>query len=489
MSAPIKILLVDDVEQNLIALEALLRRDGVEILTAHSGQQALELLLAHEVALALLDVNMPEMDGFELAELMRGTERTKHVPIIFVTAGGRDMERLFRGYESGAVDFLWKPIEPRVLRGKVDVFIELDRQRRELAGALRLNEMFVGILGHDLRNPLGAILLGGHYLEEVLTDEGQVRTVRRMIAAGERMTSMIEQLLDLTRARLAGGVGFARTCRPLDVGELVQRTADELRSTGRAISVSIEGDAKNAGDADRLLQLLSNIVGNAVQHGAPGTEVAIRVVGQSAHVTVEVENAGLIPAEMLPTLFNPFRTRDARSSRGLGLGLFIAEQIAVAHGGAIDVRSAGSSTVFTLRLPRREPARSAPRRGRRVLVIDDDDRARASLRDVLEDGGYDVSLACDGREALDVLNGQGPTPDAVILDLALPGVLGEDVYDAMQADPVLGAIPIVISTTDPARAPAGALVIAKPLDPHRLLATVDQILDFDEPRYRRDPIS
>ncbi len=113
-----KCLLVDDLEENLLALSALLQRPDLEILTARSGSEALELLLVHDVALAFLDVQMPEMDGFELAELMRGSERTRQIPIIFVTAGARDRHRLFKGYESGAVDFLFKPIEPHILQNK-----------------------------------------------------------------------------------------------------------------------------------------------------------------------------------------------------------------------------------------------------------------------------------------------------------------------------------------------------------------------------------
>ena len=105
-----KCLLVDDVEDNLHVLVTLLADQGVELLCARSGRAALELLLEHEVALALVDVQMPEMDGFELAELMRGSARTRDVPIIFVTAGSRDQSRVFKGYELGAVDFLFKPI-------------------------------------------------------------------------------------------------------------------------------------------------------------------------------------------------------------------------------------------------------------------------------------------------------------------------------------------------------------------------------------------
>src|SRR5690606_24751607 len=122
---PVKFLLVDDLEDNLLALSALLRELDVQILTARSGAEALEMLLEHDVALALLDVQMPEMDGFELAELMRGSERTRHVPIIFVTAGVRDAHRHFRGYEAGAVDFLYKPIDPHILRSKAGVFHQL----------------------------------------------------------------------------------------------------------------------------------------------------------------------------------------------------------------------------------------------------------------------------------------------------------------------------------------------------------------------------
>src|ERR1700722_6060224 len=130
---PVYFLLVDDLEENLLSLEALLRRDGLNILKARSGDEALELLLQHDVALALVDVQMPGLNGFELAELMRGNERTRRIPIIFVTAGSADRQRRFRGYEAGAVDFIYKPIEPDILRSKAQVFFELYRQRQQLA--------------------------------------------------------------------------------------------------------------------------------------------------------------------------------------------------------------------------------------------------------------------------------------------------------------------------------------------------------------------
>ena len=357
MTEPIKLLLVDDTPQNLVALEALVRRDGVQVLTARSGGEALELLLIHDVALALLDVQMPDMDGFELAELMRGSERTKHVPIIFVTAGTRDPSRVFKGYETGAVDFLFKPIDPHILRSKVDVFLELAAQRRQLTDALRLYEMFVAILGHDLRNPLSSMVAGAELLSVQLTDERQLRTIERMTSAGHRMTAMIEQLLDLTRARLGGGIGFLRVREALDIRELVQRSVDELRQVHpeREITFTANSDCPTSGDPGRLLQLFGNLIANAIAHGTRGTPVAVTVQGRRSDIVVDVSNHGMIPPDRLPTLFTPFqgRTTDASRSNGLGLGLFIARQIATAHGGDITVESSATTgTSVSVRLPR-----------------------------------------------------------------------------------------------------------------------------------------
>jgi len=133
MADDVTLLLVDDLEENLVAMAALLRGPGLRLLKARSGEEALELLLVNEVALALVDVQMPDMDGFELAELMRGSERTKRVPIVFVTAGAHDRKRLFQGYDSGAVDFLYKPIEAHILTNKVAVFVELFRHKQALS--------------------------------------------------------------------------------------------------------------------------------------------------------------------------------------------------------------------------------------------------------------------------------------------------------------------------------------------------------------------
>ena len=356
MSTQIKFLIVDDVPENLVAIEALLRRDGLETLLARSGAEALELLLVHEVSLALLDVQMPEMDGFELAELMRGTERTRHVPIIFLTAGHRDQQRAFRGYEHGAVDFLFKPIDSEVLRSKASVFFDLACQRSQLVDALRVNELFVGILGHDLRNPLAVLVAGAEVLKRQITEPGQLRNLERMSSAGQRMTTMIDQLLDLTRIRIGDGLGVGMHAT-VDVHQLIQRVRDEFRMSSPQTEVMLHcvGESSILGDQGRLLQLFSNLMGNAIQHGGREVPVTARLACSPSHVVVAIHNAGTIPSQVMTELFEPFRGRGERSSHpaGLGLGLYISRQIARAHRGDIAVHSDESGTTFTVELPRR----------------------------------------------------------------------------------------------------------------------------------------
>ena len=362
---PAKCLLVDDLEENLLAMSALLAEDDVEILTARSGSEALELLLVHEVALAFLDVQMPDMDGFELAELMRGSERTRHIPLIFVTAGAREQQRLFQGYESGAVDFIYKPIEPHILRNKAQVFFQLYRQKQQLAAelidrteTLRLNEMFSALLAHDLRSPLSAIIGSAQILQRRSSDQASVETAARILASGNRMARMIEDMLDLARARLAGGIVIKR--EPADFRALVERVVREHQAAApaRLIESSFEGDCNGEWDTERVAQVASNLIGNALKHGDPNGPVEVRLEGNARErVVLIVKNGGTIPPHMVGHLFDPFRGSQRQPGRGegLGLGLYIVAQIVQAHGGSVEVSTGqGDATSFRVCIPRTE---------------------------------------------------------------------------------------------------------------------------------------
>jgi two-component system, sensor histidine kinase and response regulator len=365
---PIKCLLVDDLEENLLALSALLARNDVVVLTARSGSEALELLLLHDVALAFLDVQMPDMDGFELAELMRGSERTRHIPLIFVTAGAREKHRQFKGYETGAVDFIYKPIEPHILKNKADVFFELYRQRQLLSfelhdrtETLRLNEMFSALLAHDLRSPLSAILASARLLQRRSEDQAALEAAARIVTSGERMARMVEDVLDLARARLGGGIVVKR--EPADFKALLERVLREHQTAApdRVIEARYEGVLTGSWDPERIAQVASNLIGNALKHGTPSAPIRVSLNGaEQSYVTLAVKNAGTIPADMLPHLFDPFRSSQRQSGRGdgLGLGLYIVSQIVRAHEGAVDVKTGECAegergeTAFYVRLPR-----------------------------------------------------------------------------------------------------------------------------------------
>jgi signal transduction histidine kinase len=363
---PVKCLLVDDLQENLLALSALLAADDVEILTARSGSEALELVLVHEVALAFLDVQMPDMDGFELAELMRGSDRTRHIPLIFVTAGAREQQRVFQGYESGAVDFIYKPIEPHILRNKAQVFFQLYRQKQQIAAelkdrteTLRLNEMFSALLAHDLRSPLSAIIGSAHILKRRSSDAAAVEAAVRILASGNRMARMIEDMLDLARARLGGGIMIKR--EPADFKALVERVVREHQTAApaRLIESRVEGDCNGEWDTERIAQVASNLIGNALKHGEANGAVDVWLDGNAMdRVTLTVRNSGTIPAELLAHLFDPFRgsQRQAGRSEGLGLGLYIVSQIVEAHGGSVDVETGkNDATAFRVSIPRRAP--------------------------------------------------------------------------------------------------------------------------------------
>ncbi|MBJ7264349.1 MAG: hybrid sensor histidine kinase/response regulator [Burkholderiaceae bacterium] len=357
----INVLAVDDVEQNLTAIEALIASPTVNVLRASSGTEALELLLTQEVALALLDVQMPQMDGFELATLIRGSERTRSVPLIFLTAGAREPEKYFRGYDAGAVDFLYKPIDPNVLRSKVAIFVELHSQKIRLANqlealrqALHLNEMFVAVLGHDLRNPLSAVSHGAALILRASDDDRVKATAVKIQSSTARMVKMVEQLLDVARIR-AGGLQL--DIRQVDFMALSSDIVGELDADapGR-VGMVASGDVRGQVDVDRFSQVISNLVGNALHHGAGDSPVRVNIDGSDpARILLSVGNAGVIPPEQMPHLFESFNAGPAsRTSRqGLGLGLYIVRQFVIAHGGDVSVQStAEAGTVFTVTLPR-----------------------------------------------------------------------------------------------------------------------------------------
>lgn len=230
---------------------------------------------------------------------------------------------------------------------------ETGRQLRRVA---EFREMFIGILGHDLRTPLGSIVMAASVmLERGHLDPPDATMAARIVRSSERMTRMIAQLLDLTRTRL--GDGLPLEPQPTDLREVCRDVVDEFEAT---VELEMEGDLTGTWDHDRLEELLSNLAGNAIEHAAPGTAVVVKAHPEGEQVVIAVRNQGeCIPADVLPYIFAPFhRAKQAEKSAtgNLGLGLYIADQIVLAHGGTLSVRSADDETTFEIRLPRSPPA-------------------------------------------------------------------------------------------------------------------------------------
>jgi signal transduction histidine kinase len=370
---PINFLLVDDLQENLLALEALLQRDGLTCLKARSGEEALELLLTHDVALALLDVQMPGMDGFELAEFMRGNERARHIPIIFVTAGAADKQRRFRGYEAGAVDFIQKPIEADILRSKANVFFDLHKQRQQLelqrdeleaaAQALRRadrhKDSFLAVLAHELRNPVAALSGGLHLLGKDIAPERAQDIRTRMDRMLAHLTHLVDDLLDVSRVS-QGKISLKK--ERIALGEVLQSAIEasqhNLDAEGHRFIIEIPSDAIWL-DADhtRLAQVVSNLLNNAAKYTPPSGTVTLSARADGDMAEIKVSDTGVgIPSEMQPRIFEIFAQVEdhlAKAQGGLGIGLALVKQLVALHGGTINVESAGqdAGSIFSVRIP------------------------------------------------------------------------------------------------------------------------------------------
>lgn len=385
-----KVLIVDDLPENLLALEALIKREDRIVYKALSADEALSLLLQHEFAMAILDVQMPGMNGFELAELMRGTEKTRNIPIVFVSAAGRELNYAFKGYESGAVDFLHKPLDIYAVRSKVNVFVDLYRQSKamqeqvlalehsrreqetllkqlqntqlELEQAVRMRDDFMSIVAHEVRTPLNGLILETQLRKMHLArDNAAAFTLDKMHAMVDRderqiknLIRLIEDMLDVSRIR-TGKLSIRPTCFDLSalVRELLQNFSRQIDAAETSVTLDAEQPVIGNWDEFRIEQVISNLLTNALRYGAKGP-ISVKVYSEEGRALVDVQDQGIgISEENQERIFQQFERVSAKHAvAGLGLGLFISEQIVTAHGGTITVQSRiGEGALFRVCLP------------------------------------------------------------------------------------------------------------------------------------------
>ena len=486
----VNILLVDDQPARLMSYESILSELGQNLVMARSGLEALERLMANEFAVVLLDVNMPGMDGFETASMIRGHPRFEKTPIIFVTGVHvTELDRL-QGYQLGAVDYVSIPVVPEILRSKVAVLVELYCQRRELERlnqslgeanaalaqanstlqaeknreleelnstlrqANRLKDEFLAMLAHELRNPLAPIQYAVQLMRNPVLPAAQLSWARDVIERQVgHLTRLVDDLLDVSRIT-RGKINVNRESLELSaiIARAVETVQPMLTQQGHELSVRVDpAPVLVEGDLTRLTQIVGNILSNAIKYTDAGGRIELTAGAVGDRVEIRVRDNGIgIEAEALPAVFDLFTQASRMTERtqaGLGIGLALVKRLVELHDGEVEGHSEGlgKGSEFIVRLPRQlrdaagtvvpltSPAR-APGQARvvhRILLADDNPDSLESLAELLVMAGHETYKAGDGMQALAAATQF--RPDLILLDIGMPGLDGYEVARRIRA--------------------------------------------------------
>jgi signal transduction histidine kinase len=397
---PIKILLVDDNESNLMSMEVALEKEGHVFFKAASGREALRILLKEDdFSLILLDVKMPTMDGYETAELIYQRDKLKDIPIIFITAHDYEEAAMFKGYQAGAVDFIRKPFKPEILRSKVAVFAELykknrllrqqeeklqainhdlmvlnlDLEQRVLERTVELENLnhqlislnlskdqFLSVLSHDLRNPFTALLIASGRLNDDTESlsPGQIKQLSQIVhRTSNRLLDQLNEVIEWAKKQ-SKKANFTPEKVRLAMG--IEESLELLRPNAAQKGIKLQNKTpKNIlvkADPLMLRSIVQNLVTNAIKYTPQGGSVIINAELDDDMVCVFVEDSGVgMTEEMKEKLFNEYSAPSVsgtNNERGSGLGLLLVNDFVVQHGGTIDVESAvGKGTTFKFTIP------------------------------------------------------------------------------------------------------------------------------------------
>jgi signal transduction histidine kinase len=486
----LNLLIVDDKAENIVALEALLNQHDISIITTTSPNEALRICWEKDIAIALIDVQMPGMNGFELVEILKNNPRTQEIMVIFVTAISLEAKYAIRGLNVGAIDYLYKPLDPYITSAKVDSFIQLVRSQREIKQknkqlesfqselikakeeaeqSKRAKESFMANMSHEIRTPINGIIGLAHLLSKSELNREQKEMLELLQVSSESLLGLVNDILDISKIE-AGKFRINYTKTAIRVLLAQATNLLNIKAKEKELDLILEIDEKLPpiimADSLRLNQIFMNLLSNAIKFTEKGSVLfKATVLGKKSN-TIQIEfsitDTGIgISPENQRKIFDKFEQIEEHSisqNGGTGLGLSIVKKLVELKGGTLHLKSEeGKGSRFSFKkwyeYSDQEPKKDQkpevqflPLKGLRVLVAEDNVINKFLILKVLTNWEIDTKIVVNGLEVLEILKDKDF--DVILMDTYMPGMNGFDVTKKIRAGAIKGKenIPIITFT-------------------------------------------